>query len=95
MNKLEIVRKEIEQVDEKIISLIKERVGLSEKVLECKKEMNIPIKDVSREKEIIERVTNYAMEYNLDIGAVKNIFKLLIEMNIEHQKELRGESSLP
>ncbi|MCD5425552.1 MAG: chorismate mutase [Methanosarcinaceae archaeon] len=95
MNKLEIVRKEIEQVDEKIISLIKERVGLSEKVLECKKEMNIPIKDDSREKEIIERVTNYAMEYNLDIGAVKNIFKLLIEMNIEHQKELRGESSLP
>jgi chorismate mutase len=32
---------------------------------------------------------------NLDVSAVKEIYNILIRMNIERQQELRGEGNLP
>ena len=95
MTELEEVRNEISEIDGEIVSLIARRTKLAEKVLESKKEMDKAINDETQNQAVIGRATNAATELNLDTGAVKQIFEILIKMNIERQHELRGEGNLP
>jgi len=44
---------------------------------------------------VLERVANAATELGLDGEEVKEIFEILIRMNIERQHELSGEGNLP
>ena len=95
MNELEAVRKEIEEIDVKILTLIDRRVNLAEKVLESKRINGTSINDQKQNEVVISRALNAATELNLDVGSVKAIFELLIKMSIERQNELSGKGSLP
>ncbi len=95
MNDLEEVRAKIEQIDWEIIALIEKRVNLAEKVLESKKHEEKAINDESQNQIVLNRAVNVATEHNLDSGALKEVFKILIKMNIERQHELSGEGNLP
>ena len=54
------LRKQIDEIDEKIIRLLAERIGLVEKMGQLKKEFNLSAEDPEREKEIIDRLTTLA-----------------------------------
>ena len=54
------LRKEIDEIDEKIITLLKSRTDLSKKVGELKVTLNIPVEDKGRENEIIQRLGELA-----------------------------------
>ena len=95
MNKLEDIRKELQQIDIEIISLIEKRVKLAEKVLEAKKHIDKSINDEDQNQVVLSRAINEATERNLDTGAIKEIYKILIQMNIDRQHELSGEGNLP
>ncbi|WP_340820842.1 chorismate mutase [Methanolobus sp. WCC4] len=95
MSTINEVRQEIELIDSEIMQLIHKRVGMAAKVLEAKKKEEISINDPSQNSVVLDRAADAAVEMNLDISAVKEIFKILIEMNIERQHELRGEGNLP
>lgn len=95
MSKLEAVRKDIEEVDGEILALIRKRVNLAEKVLESKRINGTSINDPAQNEVVINRAVNAATELNLDVGSVKEIFKILIRMSIERQEELSGKGSLP
>ena len=92
---LQEVRDEIDQIDREIIALILKRTRLAEKVLMEKRLENQPVNDEAQNQIVLKRAAEYATELNLDAGEVKNIFKILIKMNIEKQKELMGEGNLP
>lgn len=47
------LRKKIDELDQKLLNLLKRRVELSNQIKSLKKEKNIPLKDKSREKEIM------------------------------------------
>ena len=51
------LRQQIDMIDEEIIQLLKNRMGISKEVGKLKEELDIPVEDKSREKEIIERLT--------------------------------------
>ena len=51
------LRKTIDELDQEIIRLLKERMRVSKKVGALKEKLHIPIEDQNREKEIIERLT--------------------------------------
>ena len=51
------LRKTIDELDQEIIRLLKERMHISKKVGALKEKLHIPIEDQNREKEIIERLT--------------------------------------
>ena len=51
---------EIDNLDEEIIKLLKIRMRISKEVGLLKEELHIPIEDLTREKEIIERLTQQA-----------------------------------
>lgn len=95
MKKLASIRNEIEVIDRDIINLIAKRTNLAKEILEAKKHENKPINDEGRNHQVMEIVTNLAIECGLDAGEVKNIFKSLIKMSIDRQHELSGEGNLP
>ncbi len=95
MSELEAVRKEIEEIDREVLALISRRVNLAEKVLESKRINGTSINDPAQNEVVINRAVNAATELNLDVGPIKEIFKVLIRMSIERQEELSGKGSLP
>lgn len=95
MSSLEEVRAEIQRIDRNIVDLIKKRTELSEKVLESKRKSGLPINDETQNKVVLERAVDNAIEFNLDTNPVRSIFKILIEMSIEHQQELSGKGKFP
>jgi chorismate mutase len=95
LSELKTVRKEIEEIDVEILSLINRRVNLAEKVLESKRINGTSINDHKQNEVVINRALNSATELNLDVGSVKAIFEILIKMSIERQNELSGKGSLP
>ncbi|AKB28391.1 Chorismate mutase I [Methanosarcina siciliae C2J] len=95
MSELESVRKEIEEIDREILSLIDKRVNLAERVLESKRINGTSINDRKQNEVVINRALNTATELNLDLGSIKEIFEILIRMSIERQNELSGKGSLP
>jgi chorismate mutase len=64
-------------------------------VLESKKINGTSINDRKQNEIVISRALNAAIEHNLDVGLVKEIFEILIRMSIERQNELSGRGSLP
>ncbi|MGB3907638.1 MAG: chorismate mutase [Methanomethylovorans sp.] len=95
MSPLEEVRAEIQRIDKNIVCLIKERTELAEKVLEAKQKAGLPINDDVQNKVVLERAVGNAIEFNLDTDPVRSIFKILIEMSIEHQQKLSGKGKFP
>ncbi len=92
---LKQVREKIEKLDNQILHLIEQRTALAKDVLEAKKSEGKAINDVDQNKVVLDRVANAATECGLDGDAVKKIFDILIQMNIERQHELSGEGNLP
>ena len=87
---LEESRAQIEEVDSGILELMARRVDLARDVLAAKQERGLPIDDPEQNGRVLDRATGLAMERGLDVGPVREIFKILIRMNIEKQLELMG-----
>jgi chorismate mutase len=92
---IEEVRRQIAEIDAELIGLISRRVSLADEVLRHKHQNGLPINDEKHNSVVLERAAEAATENNLDIAPVKQIFDILIRMNIERQRELSGEGNLP
>ena len=60
MENLSVIREKINELDNKIIELWKERMDLCLSVAQYKKENNLPILDEKREKDLLDRIGNLA-----------------------------------
>jgi chorismate mutase len=89
---LEEYRGEIEEIDGKIIRLIDRRIGISKKIFAAKRTEGKPISDPVRESVVLNKAMDLATELNLDAGAIKNIFEILIAMSVQKQQELQGRN---
>ena len=85
-------RSEIEDIDEKIIRLIDQRIDVSKKIFEAKRSMGKPINDPQRERQVLRKAMDLSTELNLDAGAIKGIFEILINMSVQKQHELQGRN---
>lgn len=79
-------RKKIDVIDEKIIRLLKERTDLVKEIGHEKEKESLPIVDLEREKEVLEKIKAVAKEKNIDEEIVEKIFKDIIEYSKEIQK---------
>ncbi len=92
---LEKVRKEISETDSEIIRLIGKRQDLAEQVIRIKVREGRQVHDERRTRQVLEDVFNQAVEEKIDPVAVQEIFRILIAMSEERQREFSGEGNLP
>ena len=92
--KLETTREKIRLIDREIIELIEARTALSGDILSSKKELNKPIIDEVQIEHVLNRASGMAVEKNLDVDAVRQIFKILTQMSIDKQNEYSGKSNM-
>lgn len=85
-NKLEYLRRQIDEVDIFLLEYISKRLELVSKVGEYKKENNIPIIDSIREDEILSKKMIQAEKMNINPELIKDIWKRLIFESYEIEK---------
>lgn len=59
-DRLKRLRKEIDNIDEKILELLEKRMKIVYEVGELKHELEISVEDLNRENEIIQRLTSHS-----------------------------------
>jgi len=93
---IEKVRGQIAVIDAEIVELIARRTDLASDVLRAKRADGFSQIDDERQRErVLSRAVDMATERNIDAGSVKQIFEILIAMNLEMQHGLSGEGNLP
>lgn len=92
---LEKVRAEISSVDTDIIRLIARRQQLTEEIIRIKIHQGLPVHDERRTGQVLDAVFSQAVECKIDPVAVQDIFRRLIAMSEERQREFSGEGNLP
>lgn len=79
------IREQINNIDDQIIALWKERMALSLQVAEYKKEHNLPILDEQREKELLDRISNLAGEELGDYS--RDLYEKIMSISRSYQQE--------
>ena len=79
------LRQQIDKLDEEIIRLLKKRMGISKKVGKLKEKLDIPVEDIARENEIIDRLTPQAGR-NLSEEQLIRIFTAVFKSSKQVQK---------
>ena len=74
------LRKEINEIDEELIKIIKKRMDVSVKIGKFKKENNIEVLNTNREKEVIANIMNFndKINANLEEEFIKELWILLM-----------------
>ena len=79
------LRKQIDDLDEEIIRLLKKRMRISKEVGKLKEELDIPVEDKNRENEIIDRLTKQTGK-NLSEEQLIRIFTAVFKSSKQVQK---------
>ena len=86
MKNLSVLRSNIDKIDQKILLLIKKRLEIAKKIGQVKKENKLPIKDIIREKEIIDKKMSAAKKLNIPSDLIKKIYMPLLTESRRIQK---------
>lgn len=91
--KLQELRGKIDQIDEKLVDLFIERMDISEKIAQYKKENNIPIADPARER---QKLVEIAARVDSKMHAYTDaLYSLIFELSRTYQeKKFQQESPL-
>ena len=93
MNDLSLIREKINEIDNKIIELWKERMETCLSVAQYKKENNLPVLDSKRETELLNRIGELAGE-DLEVYS-RVLYDTIMTVSKSYQhKYLYSESSL-
>ena len=79
------LRRQIDNLDEEIIQLLKTRMGISREVGKLKEKLDIPVEDTNRENEIIERLIHQTGQ-NLSEQQLIRIFTAVFKSSKQVQK---------
>lgn len=88
MTKLDKIREEIDDIDNKILILLKRRFDLLPEVLEFKKGHGLPIYHPHREKDLLLKMRVSAKKIGISVTMVEKIYSLIINESKETQELL-------
>ena len=80
-------RSAIEELDQRIIALLAERVALGQRTRVLKQAAGLPILDPQREAQVIRRAVSAARERGLPIEPVRQIFWHIVGLSRRAQEE--------
>ena len=82
--KILIIRKKLDSLDNKLLSIIKKRVKLVSIILKNKK-FKKQIVDKKRIKQILSRIKKKSKEKNIDIQITREVWKSMINACIKYE----------
>jgi chorismate mutase len=80
-------RKQIDKINNKILKLLSKRMKVSEKIGECKKVRNAPIRDEKREKELLNMISKQAKKHKLDEKFIEDVFQIILSESRRKQEK--------
>jgi chorismate mutase/prephenate dehydratase len=86
MDELEKIRSEINQVDEAILEALASRRKLAERIIQTKDQLGAPIRDASREEQLLEKLIATGRSRGLDAHLVTRVFHEIIDDSIRSQQ---------
>ncbi len=84
-------RKTIDEIDDKLVELFSQRMGVSAKIAKFKKENSLPVLDVRREREKLKEVVNNAPEELAEYTSL--LYSMIFELSRSYQNKLIGAGS--
>lgn len=93
---LQALRETLEDIDRRLLTCLKERMELVEKVAAAKIMTAFPFRDQKREDLVLRRVRQTAVETGLDPHVIERLYRLIMEMSISHQQaHVRSLENVP
>jgi chorismate mutase len=89
--KLNKLRNKINDLDDKIMDVLGERMVVAEKIGALKKQQNVAVLQNSRWNEILDKMTQKAMDNNLSETFVVQVFKAIHQESIAKQEKVFKE----
>lgn len=86
MKKIWSLRKKIDEIDERILHILKERIEVCKIIGATKGEHGIPIRNYSRENELYRRIIEKAKKLGLNPHQVEAVYREIIAMCIYVQE---------
>lgn len=86
-NELELVRQDINRIDNAILDALEERIQLADRVARYKMQHELPILDPRREQSIIESCSARARDAGLPEGTA-DLFRIIMRMSRERQEQV-------
>lgn len=87
---LEKKRKEIDAIDASVVDLLNRRASLAREISGLKLSAGLPIADVSRENDVLDRVAAATAEPS-DLDAMERIFRVILRESRHIQAQIRSE----
>lgn len=86
--KINILRKEIDDIDNKLIELLSERMDVSNKIAQIKKKSNVSVLQMNRWNKVLSDRMEYAKTKEISEGFIKEIFELIHKESVKLQDEI-------
>jgi len=80
-------RKRIDEIDEEILRLLKERVNVSKIIGDVKREHGLPIRDHRREEEVYKHITGRASELGMNPLEIEGIYRKIVAVCAHAQEK--------
>ncbi|MBD3327896.1 chorismate mutase [Candidatus Peregrinibacteria bacterium] len=82
------LRKKIDQIDTRLIDLLKKRQICTNKIGLIKKKLKFKVKNPERESSKLDSISKTASKKGLNSNFIKRIFKKILKMSRRDQKRL-------
>ncbi|MBT5682033.1 MAG: chorismate mutase [Gammaproteobacteria bacterium] len=92
MEPLDELRTKIDDIDNAIIAKLAERFKITNQVGEYKTANNLPAKDTDREAKQYQRITELALQHDLDPAFAEAFLAVVIERVIQNHEEIAQNS---
>jgi chorismate mutase len=86
-DRLEVLRVQIDELDERLVTVLAERFKVTRQVGALKAERGLPPQDATREAQIDAKVRRLADEHDLDEAMVSEVLRAVIDRVVEEHQE--------
>lgn len=75
------LRQQVDRLDDRLLTLLRQRIGITRELGRLKREIGKPLRDVEREQELLQRLMEEGGK-TLPPEAVQRIFRSIVEVSL-------------
>jgi predicted regulator of amino acid metabolism with ACT domain/chorismate mutase len=88
--KIEQLRRQIDDIDRRLIALLSERLKLAEEIAEIKHKLRAGVRDELRERAVIDRSRSMAREFGIDPDFAESVMRLVMAHMVGEERVRLG-----